>query len=41
VRRAGRERAELDHLLIAQRRFAHRGELAVALPHEPRHATHE
>ena len=41
VRRAGGERAELDELLIAQRGLAHGGELAVALPHEPRHAADE
>ena len=41
VRRAGRERAELDDLLIAQRVLAHGGELAIALAHEPRHAADE
>ncbi len=41
VRRAGRERAELDDLLVAQRVLAHRRELAVALAHEPRHAPDE
>jgi len=38
---AGRERAELDHLLVAQRRLAHRRELLIAPTHDTGHAPDE
>ncbi len=41
MRRACRQCAELDDLLIAQRRLSHGRELAIALPDEKRHAAHE